>query len=185
MPGETPDIIVFRSREEWHNWLLSNADTIREQWIAIFKKKFSHKGLTYDEAVEEAICFGWIDGMMRSVDEEKFMLRFSPRKKGSPWSLINKNRALKMIETGKIKETGLKMIEDAKNSGWWDKAYSMKGEQKVPRDMKEALQGNKGAWKKFNNLSNSDKSRYIFWVESAKRQETRERRIESVIDKMG
>jgi len=179
-----PEFIIFRNREEWKDWLEQNHTSSKDIWIAIFKKKYSHKGITYDEALEEAICFGWIDSLMKRLDEEKFILRFSPRRRNSPWSLKNKNRAEKMLAEGKMTEAGIAMIDNAIKSGWWEMAYSMKRKQEIPPDMENALKENPRVWKRFKELNNSDQMRYIFWINTAKKQETRKKRIQDIIKKM-
>jgi len=180
-----PEFIIFRTKDEWRDWLEQNHASNQEIWIAIFKKKYHHKGISLEEAIEEAICFGWVDSHMKSLDEEKFILRFSPRRKGSPWSLINKNRAEKLIEQGKMTPAGNAMIQDAKDSGWWQNAYSSKEKPVLPDVLKEAFDANKKARDKFYKLSFSEQNRYVFWINKAKRQETRKKRILSILDKLG
>ena len=179
-----PEFIIIRSREEWRDWLELNHNKEKEQWISIFRKKHAHKGLTYEDAVEEALCFGWIDGVMRSLDEEKFIQRFSPRRNKSPWSLRNKNKAEKMIGEGKMTEAGLKMIEEAKKNGWWGNAYSSKTEPEIPEDLKKAFKLYPKLSGRFRKMSNSDQFRYIYWLNNAKRTETREKRINEIIEKI-
>ena len=116
--------LTFTSLSEWHEWLAENHKTASEVWVQINKARSSLPGIRLGEAVEEALCFGWIDSQMHSMDPNWFILRFSPRRKNSPWSLINKNRAEELILQGRMTEAGMKAIEEAKRNGWWDKAYS-------------------------------------------------------------
>jgi uncharacterized protein YdeI (YjbR/CyaY-like superfamily) len=173
----------FLSRKEWRNWLEESSSSEKEVWVIIQKKKSRRKGLKYDEAVEESICFGWIDSKMQSIDAERFRLRFSPRKKNSIWSKNNKERAERMIQAGKMTQAGFETIDEAKRNGKWDTAYSSKTVSPIPKDLAKALKENKLAWKNFRKLSNSTKFRYIYWIKSAKKDETRRKRIIDVVKK--
>jgi uncharacterized protein YdeI (YjbR/CyaY-like superfamily) len=173
----------FLDRKEWRKWLEENQSSKKEIWVIIHKKRSGKKGLKYQEAVEEAICFGWIDSKMQSIDEIRFRQRFSPRKKNSIWSKNNKETAEKLIQAGKMKQAGFEAINEAKRNGKWDKAYSSKMPLIVPEDLSEALKENELAWRKFSDFSNSTKLRYIYWVESAKKNETRQRRINDLVKK--
>ncbi len=113
----------FQTLQEWTDWLEENF-TQKEIWIEIQKKKSTKLGINLNDAVTEALCFGWIDGLMYSLDQNSFIIRMTPRQKKSPWSLINKQRALKLIAEGRMRAAGYKCIEQAKENGWWDKAYS-------------------------------------------------------------
>lgn len=135
----------------------------------------------YDEAVEEALCFGWIDGIMKRVDEGKHIQRFSPRNPNSVWSLLNKKRVLKMVKAGKMTDAGMKLVDYAKQTGKWQAAYSSKTKPSLPQDLKKTLKENPRAFKNFNNFSNSQQLAYIFWVLGAKRKETREERARIVV----
>ncbi len=174
-------ILEVKNKDEWREWLETNPKKEKEVWLIIYKRRSEKISITYEEAVEEALCFGWIDGIMKSIDVEKFAQRFSPRKPDSVWSLINKKRALKMIKEGKMTEAGLKLIQSARETGKWQAAYSSKTKPTLPLDLKKALKENKVAYKNFNNFSNSQELSYIYWVLSAKRKETRKKRIEVVV----
>lgn len=173
----------FLDREEWRKWLEENHSSKKEIWVIIHKKKSGKEGLRYKEAVEEAICFGWIDSKMQSVDKIRFRQRFSPRKKNSIWSKNNKETAEKMIKVGKMKEAGLETVNEAKRNGKWNIAYSSKMPLIVPKDLAAALKEKESAGMKFNEFSNSTKLRYIYWVESARNNETRRKRIIEVVKK--
>ena len=173
----------FSNRQQWRKWLESNNSTEKEIWVIIHKKKSSQKGLRYQDAVEEAICFGWIDSKMQSIDDERFRLRFSPRRKNSYWSKINKNKAERMIKAGKMTQAGFSKIQEAKRSGKWNTAYSSKTAVATPADLEEALKECNSAWGNFKKLSNSAKFQYIHWVENAKKDETRRKRIAIVVER--
>jgi len=173
----------FKDREEWRNWLEENGASEKEVWVIIYKKHSGRRGLQYQEAVEEAICFGWIDSKMQSIDNNKFRQRFSPRKKTSIWSKINKQTAEKMIQRGKMTTLGFEAINKAKANGKWSEAYSSKTPPPIPKDLEKSLKENEPAWTNFKEFPNSMKLRYIYWVNTAKKEETRQRRINAVIKK--
>jgi uncharacterized protein YdeI (YjbR/CyaY-like superfamily) len=178
-----PSAQEFKDRAEWHKWLEENGSSEKEVWVIIYKKHYGRRGLQYQEAVEEAICFGWIDSKMQSIDTSKFRQRFSPRKKTSIWSKINKETAEKMIQRGKMTPAGFETINKAKANGKWSAAYSSRTAPAIPEDLEKALRGNEPAWMNFKEFSNSTKLRYIYWVNTAKKEETRQRRINAVVKK--
>jgi uncharacterized protein YdeI (YjbR/CyaY-like superfamily) len=175
--------LEFRDRVGWRSWLEENHSAEDGVWVIIHKKGSKEEGLRYEEAVDEAVCFGWIDGGMRGLDRERFRLWFSPRKRGSVWSLLNRERAERLMEAGLMAEAGLRAVEDAKESGMWDAAYTSRVEPEVPEDLMEALMENEEALRNFKGFSNSAKLMYVHWIESAKREETRVRRITEVVRK--
>ena len=111
--------LEFSGPEQWRGWLVKNHSVAKEAWLVIYKKNSGKTGINYAQALEEALCFGWIDGRMKSLDNEKFALRYSPREKGSVWSKPNKDAAERLINEGKMTEAGLKSIQEAKKSGAW------------------------------------------------------------------
>ena len=173
----------FKDPKEWRMWLEENNSSQKEVWVIIQKKKSGIKGLKYDEAVEEAICYGWIDSKMQSIDTDRFRQRFSPRRKNSIWSKKNKETDEKMIRAGKMSEAGFKTINLAKENGKWDMAYSSKVAPTIPSDLTEALKKNELAWRNFSKFSNSTRFQYVYWVTSAKKDETRRKRIVEVVKK--
>src|SRR5512136_2082325 len=112
-------LLPFISRDEWRAWLEENHATATEAWLVHNKKHTGKPGLALEEAVEEALCFGWIDGVLKPIDEEKYALRYSPRKKGSLWSETNKRRVRKLIKQGRMTEAGLAKVQEAKANGEW------------------------------------------------------------------
>jgi uncharacterized protein YdeI (YjbR/CyaY-like superfamily) len=172
----------FQIRADWREWLSKNHDLINYVWIIFFKKSMGKKGISPEEAVEEAICFGWIDGKLKRVDDERFMLRFSIRKDKSVWSKINRLRAEKLIADGKMTSSGLAKIIQAKKSGYWDKAYSNKIKDELPADLLEMLKKDLKAIDNFQRFANTYQNMYIGWVNSAKSIETRKKRIDKVVE---
>lgn len=175
--------LAFKDREGWRRWLEENHVREKEAWVIIQKARSPYPGVTYEETLDEAMCFGWIDGKMRSLDENSFMLRFSPRRRNSVWSLSNVKRAKWLMETGRMFEAGYGAVEEAKRNGRWDSAYTSRVSPQVPCDLEEAMKANGEAWVNFQRFSNSVKLMYVYWVEEAKKEETRIRRIMEVVSK--
>ena len=171
----------FGHRNEWRAWLEENHATAQELWLVIYKKHTGKVGVTYEEAVEEALCFGWIDGMMKRLDEEKYALRFSPRKKGSVWSELNKRRVAKLIKQGRMTTAGLAKVKEARANGQWRAAKLREDSTNIPADLRQALKANLQAWRNFDRLTPSHKRQYIYWTTSAKTDKTRQRRIMETI----
>ena len=169
------------SRSEWRQWLEQNHAKEKEVWLLRYKKDSPTPSVSYNEALEEALCFGWIDGKVKSVDSERSAVRFSPRKPKSIWSKINKDKAERLIKEGKMTPAGLAKIEEAKKSGAWDKAYATREVWEIPADLNQALAGNKEAWDRFQKFTNSQRNVYIFWINDAKTAVTRQRRIAEVV----
>jgi len=174
--------VFFENRVDWRNWLEVNHAKENYVWLTIYKKGSSKKGVTLGEAVEEALCFGWIDGKIKRVDEETFVSRFSPRKANSVWSKINKERAEKLIASGRMTAAGLTKIEEAKKTNNWNNAYTNITTDEVPSDLKGALLKENKAWANFQNFANSYKNMYIGWINQAKTEETRLNRIRKVVE---
>jgi uncharacterized protein YdeI (YjbR/CyaY-like superfamily) len=173
--------LEFSDIQEWHKWLEKNHDKESEAWLVIYKKQSKQSGLKYDEALMEALCFGWIDGKMKTIDDDRFILRFSPRKSNSVWSQINKDKAEKLISQGQMTEAGLARIDEAKKNGSWDGAYTNRIREEIPPDLKKALMGNIIARDNFGHFANSYRNMYIGWITSAKTEPTRKKRVAEVV----
>lgn len=173
--------LVFKSRQEWRKWLAKNHDKKHEALIIHYRKSSSKQTLSHIEAVEEALCFGWIDSILRRVDDERFVLKYTPRKPKSVWSKINRDKAEKLIKTGKMTPAGLVKIEEAKNNSLWDSAYTNRVRDEMPDDLEEALRQNKTAWQNFHQFANSYRNMYVGWVTAAKTEVTRKKRITEII----
>ena len=173
--------IHMTSRHDWRGWLEANHDTEKEVWLVFYKKHTGKPNVSYDEAVEEALCFGWIDSIIKKIDDEKFVRIFTPRKPDSKWSESNKMRASKMISEGRMTEAGLALISQAKNRGTWQKRPQPERDFTIPRYVEIALESNEKALENFKKLAKSYKKQYIGWIDSAKREETRKSRLAEVI----
>jgi uncharacterized protein YdeI (YjbR/CyaY-like superfamily) len=168
-------------RDGWRTWLQANHAVEKEAWLLIQKKHAVEAGPSYEEALDEALCFGWIDGLMRSVDADTFMLRFSPRKPRSIWSESNKGRIQRLIEEGRITEAGVAAVRQAQQNGEWDKAAEREDTSVLPSELEDALQRDGRIWLRWESLAPSHKKQYIYWVASAKTEETRQRRIRETV----
>lgn len=168
-------------RDEWRAWLRENHGTKKGVWLLHYKKHTSKPSIPYDDAIEEALCFGWIDSIIKKIDDEKFARKFTPRKGKSRWSELNKKRARRMMKAGKMTEAGIAKIREAKKSGEWFKTAPARKEIVIPSYIKEALAANKKALDFFNSLASSYKRKLVGWITSAKREETRKRRLAGAI----
>lgn len=179
MAGE--ETLSLVNREDWRKWLGKYHRKKSNIWLIYFKKHTKKQTIPYNDAVEEAICFGWIDGKVKSIDKERYMQRYTPRKPASVWSLANKKRALKMMKEGKMTSAGLATIKNAKKTGKWQAAYSSKAKPAVPPALKKVLEKNRQAKKNFYSFTNAQQFQYIYWILQAKQEETRKRRAEVVV----
>jgi uncharacterized protein YdeI (YjbR/CyaY-like superfamily) len=178
---KTTNELYVTNRVDWRKWLRKNHGSKKEVWLIYHKKHTGKPSIPYDDSIEEAICFGWIDNIIKRIDDEKFVRKFTPRKAKSKWSEVNKKRARRMMKEGKMTEAGLAKIREAKKSGEWIKVAPLRKELVIPPYMKEALAKNKRALDNFCNLAKSYKRQYVGWISSAKREETRRRRLAEAI----
>ena len=173
--------IFFETSSDWRKWLQDNHDKSPGIWLVFYKKESGKTSLTYEESVEEALCYGWIDSVIKKIDEKSYMRKFTPRKDGSNWSDLNKKRVEKLIKEGRMTEIGMAKIEIAKQNGEWDKPDSPRRQFEMTEEFKIALEKNKIAREFFNKLTKTEKKQFITWIATAKRPETREKRIQESI----
>ena len=171
----------FEDRMQWRRWLEQNHDRSPGILLLHYKKDSGKKGVSHTEAVEEALCFGWIDSILKRVDDERFVLKYTPRKANSVWSKINKDKAEKLIKDGGMTPAGLMKIEEAKKNGNWDNAYTSRIKEKLPSDLKRALLENKQAWGNFQEFAASYRNMYTGWLNDARTEATRQKRIKEII----
>lgn len=167
-------------RAEWRDWLMHNHAGSRGVWLAIGKVGNNVTSLTYDSAVEEALCFGWIDSVVRRLDSDRFLQLMTPRKPGSGWAQSNKKRVERLIASGAMQPAGLRVIQAAKEDGSWN-LYDRVEALAIPDDLATALRKRKGAEPRFNELPESSRKLALYWIATAKRPETRERRIAETV----
>jgi len=174
------NIIFFKSQAELHKWLLTNYAKAPELFIGFYKKGTGIKSITYPEALDEALCFGWIDGIRKSIDEESYMIRYTPRKRGSIWSAVNIKRINELIKIGSVHESGLKTYNerDLKKQ----KIYSYENKPKnLSKEYEDIFRRNKKAWELFSKMAPAYKRVVSYWVMSAVKDETKLRRLMELI----
>lgn len=174
-------VILFNNESEWIAWLENNSNA-PGVWLRIAKKGSELTSVTYQQALDVALCYGWIDGIRKTYDEQTFKQRFTPRKQKSNWSKINKDKALRFIDEGKMKPAGLATIEIAKKSGAWKNAYSSQTTIEVPDDFRKLLDENKAAKAFFKILDKQNRYAILYRLQTARKPETRERRLKQFID---
>jgi len=169
------------SRHDWREWLSQNHNSTQAVWLVYYKKESGTPTVSYSDAVDEALCFGWIDSTKKSLGNDSFMQFFCRRKQISVWSKINKAKVQRLIEEGFFTQAGFESIEVAKQNGYWSILDEVE-ELVVPKDLEKALKAKKGAKTFFSGLSKSVKKSILQWVVLAKRPETRQKRIAEIAD---
>jgi uncharacterized protein YdeI (YjbR/CyaY-like superfamily) len=174
--------LFFRNRSEWRAWLRLHHDCESEAWVAHVKKGSTRRGLSYDEGVDEALCYGWIDGLTRSLDADFFLQRYTPRNLDSVWSERNKARVEKLIRQRRMTRAGLRQVEAAQADGRWQAAARRQDPDWIPEALKAALAQQPGALEAYLSLPPSLRQMHGYAIETAKRPETKERRIRAAIN---
>ena len=171
----------FVHQKAWAAWLDKNHSKSSGIWLRLAKKGSGIQSVTYNGAIEEALCYGWIDGQKRSYDESSWLQKFTPRSPKSIWSKINTDKALKLIESGQMKPAGLKAVESAKLDGRWEAAYAPQSKATVPEDLQVELDRNKKAKTFYATLDSRNRYAILHRIHNAKKAETRAKRIEQFI----
>ena len=179
-----PEVLDVRSAKEWEQWLRANHAKVDEGvWLRMFPKSSPDHNITWDEAVDVAICYGWIDGQSRKHDDVSRVQKFTPRRKNSPWSKINVERTERLIKARRMRAAGRREIERAKADGRWDRAYSPPSRATVPDDFMRELKKNKKALAFFKTLNKRNTYPVVYRLENAKKPETRAKRIAEFVAK--
>ena len=173
-------MLVAESAAVWARWITRNQQSAGV-WLRLAKARASFKTLTYQEALEVALCYGWIDGQKKSLDRESWLQKFTPRGPRSIWSEINKRKALALIARGRMRKAGLAAVEAAKASGRWDKAYASYGTARVPNDLEAELKARPLARRFFDSLDSRNRYAILFRLHGAAKPETRERRLKNFV----
>lgn len=174
--------IEVKDRAEWRTWLSEHHNKETEIWLVYYKKGTGVASVDYGASVEEALCYGWVDSLIKRIDEKKYARKFTPRKDDSRWSPSNIERVKKLIKEGLMTEVGLQKVEAAKQSGKWDDpVQSSELSFEMQPEFAQALKKNKRAKETFDNLALTYQKQYLGWIEVAKRPETRQKRIEESI----
>lgn len=177
-------VIAFRTPKELERWLSKNFEKTAGIWLHLFKKDSGKKSITHKEALDEALCYGWIDGQAKPYDAESWIQKFTPRRSKSIWSKRNCEHIERLSKEGRMKPSGLKEVEKAKNDGRWEKAYDSPENMKVPEDFLKELSKNKKAKAFFDTLNKTNLYAIAWRLQTAKKPETREKRKRLMLDMM-
>ena len=168
---------LFGQQKDWTAWLKKNHGKSPGIWLRLAKKNSEQVSVSYQEALESALCYGWIDGLKRAEDADYWVQKFTPRSARSIWSKINRDKALLLIESGRMAPAGLKEIERAQSDGRWDAAYDSASKSTVPADFQAALDASPRALAFFATLNSGNRYALLFRIQTAKKAETRAKRI--------
>jgi uncharacterized protein YdeI (YjbR/CyaY-like superfamily) len=175
--------ILFEDQEAWFSWLQNNNATSSGVWLRIAKKDSDVRSISYSEAVDTALCFGWIDGQKKRDDDESCWLqRFTPRSEKSIWSKINREKAMRLIKLGQMDAAGLREVERSKRDGRWDAAYDSQSSASIPPDFQAALDKIPKAKALFATLDSRNRYAILFRIQTAKKAETRAKRIKQFVE---
>ncbi len=175
-------VIACKTQEEWHRWLDKNHAALNGVWLRFFKKSSNAVSVNYGQALDEALCYGWIDGQVKSFDALSWIQKFTPRRAKSIWSKRNIEHVARLQKEGRMKPAGLKAVDDAKKDGRWQQAYDSPAAMKVPDDFLKALSKNKKALAFFNSLSKTNTYAIEWRLQTAKKPETRQKRMKAILE---
>jgi uncharacterized protein YdeI (YjbR/CyaY-like superfamily) len=179
-PTDFP-IMPFGNKKQWADWLATKHEKFAGLWLKLAKKDSGIASITYAEALDVALCYGWIDGQKKGFDDRYWLQKFTPRGPRSIWSKVNTAKAERLIASGEMKPAGLKAIEAARQDGRWAAAYSSQKNISVPEDFQTALNQNQKARKFFASLKSAERYSFLFRIQTAKKAETRAKRIQQFV----
>ena len=169
-----------KSGSEWRDWLKKSHLLEREVWLVYYRKGSGKPGVDYDESVDWALCYGWIDSLIKNIDDQKYARKFTPRKIGSIWSKSNIDRVEKLIKDGKMTKYGLRLFKERNNELSFAEKFKVE-EPPFPPEFFKAIKKNNQAWQNFQKFPPSHKRQYQMWITSAKKADTRDRRIDEAV----
>lgn len=175
-------VLTCASQAEWEMWLQAHCESSSGIWLRLAKKSSGQSTLTYAQAVESALCFGWIDGQKQSESDQFWLQRFSPRTAKSIWSKINTEKAQALVEAGRMRPAGLREIQRAQQDGRWERAYASASNATVPADLQVALDANRKAKVFFETLNSQNRYAILFRIQNVKKAETRARKIAQFVE---
>ena len=181
MPTELP-ILEFRTSKSWETWLERNHAKSDGIWLRIFKKASGEPTVTYAEALDSALCYGWIDGQKRGHDDVSFLQRFTPRRARSIWSQVNTRHVERLVAAGRMRPAGMRAVEEAKADGRWDRAYVASRDAEPPAEFMRELKKNPSALEFYRTLTRANVYAIVYRLTTAKRAETRERWMRRIIE---
>ena len=170
-------VIAFASASAWERWLSKQPRSSKGIWLKLAKKESGIKSVSRQEAIDGALCYGWIDGQLQKFDERYWLIRFTPRSAKSKWSSINQNRIQTLIDTGRMNAAGLDEVERAKADGRWEAAYPPQSKAEVPADLQLALDGSPRAQRLFSKLDSRNRYAILYRIHNAKKIEARASKI--------
>jgi len=174
-------VLAFASSAEWERWLETQPTTSKGVWLKLAKAGSAIPSVSKQEAIDGALCHGWIDGQLDKFDANHWLIRFTPRRPKGKWSQANRERALALIELDRMRPAGMMAIEQAKRDGRWESAYAPQSKATVPDDLQAALDRNPHAKRQFSQLDSHNRYAILYRVQDAKKPETRARRIEKYV----
>ncbi|AOY95453.1 bacteriocin-protection protein [Cupriavidus sp. USMAA2-4] len=178
----TEGALTFTSQAEWEGWLGQHGSTSAGAWLRLAKKGTEQQTVSYEQALESALCHGWIDGQKQAESDQYWLQRFTPRSARSIWSKLNKDRAEALIAAGRMRPPGMREIEKARKDGRWQAAYTSASHSIVPDDLRAALDANPAAKQFFATLNSRNRYAILFRLQNAKKPETRARKIEEFVN---
>ena len=181
MPPDPLPVMTFESTDAWDTWLAAHHTDSPGLWLKIAKKGAAGRTVSYSDALDVALCHGWIDGQKGRHDDEYWLQRFTPRKPGSNWSKINTERAAALIASGRMRPAGLREVERAQADGRWEQAYESQSRVTVPEDLARALAANERARAFFATLDSANRYAILYRIGTAKKPETRAKRIDTFV----
>ena len=179
---EMSETLCVTDREAWCAWLAAHHADTAEIWLIFHKTSTGKPSLPYEHAVEDAICYGWVDSLIQRIDDERYARKFTPRRPGSNWSAANRRRLAKMQAAGRMTEAGLAVVDFDETED--PDAGRLRGEPVVPGWIQETMQAHPPAWTNFERLAPSHRRQYLGWITSAKREATQQRRLAEAIERL-
>jgi uncharacterized protein YdeI (YjbR/CyaY-like superfamily) len=176
MPRTTLKTLEAQTLAAWRAWLARNHQSQKEVWLVFHKRHTGRPSIAYEDAVDEALCYGWIDSLIRRLDDDRYARKFTPRRPGSRWSTINRKRYARLQASGRLTPAGVRLAPTERSGD----APQVKLDQ-LPRYIERGIKRNRAAWKFFQSLAPSHRRRYIGWIDSARREETKARRLQEAI----
>ena len=175
--------LIARDGAEWRAWLAANHEREQEVWLVYFKASSAQTGIDYETSVEEALCYGWVDGLIQKIDDEKYARKFTPRRPGSFWAASNKKRMEKLIAEGRMTPVGLAKYDPLAPESASELGQKVRrAEIPIPEEIRQGLQTNPRAWESFQGLPPSHQRQYVSWIISAKKAETQQKRLAEALE---
>jgi uncharacterized protein YdeI (YjbR/CyaY-like superfamily) len=174
-------ILAFDSLKKWEQWLSKNHEESAGIWLKFFKKNSGVPTITYDEALDVALCYGWIDSQLQKFDEKAYLQKFTPRRTKSIWSKRNREHIERLTKEKRMKPAGIKQVEEAKKDGRWDMAYDKPSTMQIPKDFLEELSKDEKAEDFFKTLTKANIYAISWRLQTAKKPETREKRMKTIL----